>query len=98
MGGPGRRLPSGTVTICFTDIEGSTRLLTSLGDAYDDLLAQHRRLLRAEFAAHAGIEVNTEGDAFFVVFTSATDAVFAALGAQRALARHRWPENAVIKV
>ena len=67
-----RDLPPGTVTLLFTDIEGSTRLLHELGDRYPDVLAQHRDLLRAAFAAHGGYEVDTQGDAFFVAFPRAT--------------------------
>jgi predicted ATPase/class 3 adenylate cyclase len=79
-------LPSGTVTFLFTDIEGSTRLLHELGDAYPKVLADHRNALRAAFADHSGVEVDTQGDAFFVAFASAIDAANAALSAQRALA------------
>ena len=61
-----RDLPSGTVTFLFTDIEGSTRLLHEHGEGYADLLAEHRRVLRAIFARHTGVEVDTQGDAFFV--------------------------------
>jgi len=68
-------LPRGTVTFLFTDIEGSTRLLHSLGpDAYADALAEHRRVLREAFAAHGGVEVDTQGDAFFVAFPTAEGA------------------------
>jgi class 3 adenylate cyclase len=87
------KLPAGTVTLVFTDIEGSTRLLQQLGDRYLKLLAEHRRLLRAAFTRHGGREVSTEGDAFFVVFTRARDAVAAAAHAQQALANHPWPEG-----
>jgi predicted ATPase/class 3 adenylate cyclase len=90
--------PSGTVTLVFTDIEGSTRLLQRVGDAYADLLEQHRQLLRAAFDAHDGYEVDTEGDAFFIVFASANDAVAAAAEAQQALARHEWPPEVEIRV
>jgi predicted ATPase len=79
-------LPAGTVTLLFTDIEGSTRLLDELGEAYTDVLAEHRRLLREAFSRHGGVEVDTQGDAFFVAFTRATDAAEAAVEAQRALA------------
>ena len=82
-----RDLPSGTLTFLFTDIEGSTRLLRDLGDAYADQLADHRRLLREAFARHNGFEVGTEGDSFFVVFASAAEAVSAAAEAQAALER-----------
>jgi predicted ATPase len=79
-------LPTGTVTFLFTDIEGSTRLLETLGDDYADVLAEHRRILRDAFAAHDGVEVDTQGDAFFVAFQRATDAAAAAAEAQRVLA------------
>jgi predicted ATPase len=79
-------LPTGTVTLAFTDIEGSTRLLAELGEDYTEVLGEHHRLLRTAFGRHGGIEVATLGDGFFVVFTSALDAVAAASEAQRALA------------
>ena len=82
-----RQLPTGTVTFLFTDIEGSTRLLGELGgDGYADALAEHRRVLRDAVAAHAGVEVDTQGDAFFIAFARASDAVSAAAAAQDALA------------
>jgi predicted ATPase/class 3 adenylate cyclase len=80
-----RELPSGTVTFLFTDIEGSTRLLDELGDAYAEALAEHRRQLRAVFERHGGIEVDTQGDAFFVAFPRAGDALAAAAEGQRVL-------------
>lgn len=79
-------LPTGTVTLLFTDIEGSTRLLERLGDAYADTLAEHRRVLREAFERHGGVEVGTEGDSFFVAFPSATGALAAARDGQDALA------------
>jgi predicted ATPase/class 3 adenylate cyclase len=79
-------LPSGTVTFLFTDIEGSTRLLRELGDEYADVLADHRRALREEFARHGGVEVGTEGDSFFVAFARASDALAAAAAAREAIA------------
>jgi predicted ATPase len=79
-------LPTGTLTLLFTDIEGSTRLLDELGERYVDVLAEHHRLLRESFERHGGVEANTQGDGFFVVFPSATDAVAAAAEAQRSLA------------
>ena len=79
-------LPTGTVTLLFTDIEGSTRLLERLGDAYADTLAEHRRMLREAFERRGGVEVGTEGDSFFVAFPSATDALAAAREGQAALA------------
>jgi predicted ATPase/class 3 adenylate cyclase len=81
-----RKLPSGVVTLLFTDIEGSTRLLHELGDGYGDALDDHRRVVRAACAAHDGVEVDTQGDAFFMAFARASDAAAAAVDAQRGLA------------
>src|SRR5918992_3204804 len=80
-----RDLPSGTVTFLFTDIEGSTKLLQELGDTYVEALEGHRQVLRKAFADHGGVELDTQGDAFLVAFSRATDAVAAAADAQRAL-------------
>ena len=80
-----RDLPRGTVTFLFTDIEGSTRLLSELGERYANALAEHRRLLREAFRAHGGVEVDTQGDAFFYAFAKAADAVAAAVEAQEML-------------
>ena len=91
-------LPTGTVTLLFTDIEGSTRLLRRAGDAYAGLLAQHRALLEQAFLAHRGVVVDQEGDAFFVAFASAKDAVAAAADAQRALVSHDWVDENEIRV
>lgn len=78
-----RELPSGTVSFLFTDVEGSTRLLQELGaEGYADALQEHRRVLRDCFARHGGVEVDTQGDAFFVAFASALDALAAAEDAQ----------------
>jgi len=79
-------LPTGTVTFLFTDIEGSTKLLQELGDAYAEALAAHRQVLRKAFADYGGAEVDTQGDAFLVAFARAKDAVAAAAEGQRALA------------
>ena len=80
-------LPSGTVTFLFTDVEGSTKLLHDLGaEGYARALAEHRRLLRDAFTAHGGVEVDTQGDAFFIAFPTAPGAVAAADEATRALA------------
>jgi predicted ATPase len=81
------RLPSGTVTFLFSDVEGSTRLLQERGQAYAELLAQHRRVLREAFVRHGGVEVDTQGDAFFIAFARATDALAAAAEAQEGLAK-----------
>jgi len=78
-------LPTGTVTFLFTDVEGSTRLLRELGDGYADVLAEHRRALRKAFAGHGGVEVDTQGDAFFVAFAKASDALNAAAQGREAL-------------
>ena len=95
---PAPGLPTGTVTLLFTDIEGSTHLLQHLGDSYADVLAECRQLLRTAFQEWNGHEVDTQGDAFFVVFARASDAVLAAAEAQRALAAHPWPEGASVRV
>ncbi len=91
-------LPRGTVTLVFTDIEGSTRLLASLGSRYEEVLADHRRLLREALGAAGGVEVDTQGDAFFYAFARAHDAVAGAVAAQRGLASHPWPESAELRV
>ncbi len=91
--------PTGTVTLLFSDIEGSTRLLERVGtERYAAVLELHRRLLREAFAAHDGYEVGTEGDSFFVVFHRAEDAVAAAELAQQALVGAEWPDDAAIRV
>src|SRR5438270_5905341 len=82
-------LPIGVVTLLFTDVEGSTRLLNELGDDYGEALNEHRRRLRAAFADHEGVEVDTQGDALFVAFARASNAVAAAADGQRALADGR---------
>ncbi|HZS79339.1 MAG TPA: adenylate/guanylate cyclase domain-containing protein [Ktedonobacteraceae bacterium] len=82
------QLPTGTITLLFTDIEGSTQLLQQLGKDYAPVLAECRDLLRSAFEQWNGYEVDTQGDAFFVVFARATDAIGAAIDAQCALANH----------
>src|SRR5947207_12506064 len=91
-------LPTGTVTFLFTDIERSTRLLQQLGDRYSGVLEEYRQLLRAAFQRWNGHEVDTQGDAFFVAFARATDAISGAAAAQRALASHVWPEGVIVRV
>jgi predicted ATPase/class 3 adenylate cyclase len=93
-----RELPAGTVTLLFTDIEGSTRLIQQLGERYADILEECRHLLRSAFHQWQGHEVDTQGDAFFVAFARATDAVAAAVAAQRALSNHAWPEGVTVRV
>jgi predicted ATPase/class 3 adenylate cyclase/Tfp pilus assembly protein PilF len=92
------QLPTGTVTFLFSDIEGSTQLLHQLGSAYADALGEHQALLRAAFTAHEGVEVDTQGDAFFVAFATAPRAVAAAAEATRALATREWPEGTTLRV
>ena len=91
-------LPTGTVTFLFTDIEGSTRLLGQLGERYAAVLEDHRRILRAAVESAGGMEVSTEGDSFFVVFELASQAIQAAVDAQRALASHAWPPDGTVSV
>ena len=91
-------LPSGTLTVLHTEIEGSTLLTVHLGDRYPEVLATHCVLLRAAFAAHEGHEVDTQGDSFFVVFSRATQAVAAAVAIQHALAAAAWPEGGTVRV
>ena len=91
--------PTGEVTLLFTDIEGSTRLLERLGaERYSKALDLHDRLLREAFDQNGGYEVDNEGDAFFVAFASAPDAVAAAARAQQALASAEWPDEGAIRV
>ena len=80
-----RDLPAGTVTLCFTDIEGSRQRLQHLGDKYGDALAAHRDPLHAALRAHGGAEVDTQGAAFFTAFSGIARAVTMAVNAQRAL-------------
>lgn len=90
--------PTGTVTFLFTDIEASTRLLTVLGDRYHDVLDLHDDILRGVWARHDGYEFNTGGDAFYVAFGSADDAVRAAADAQRSIESTAWPEGGRIRI
>src|SRR5215469_6620933 len=91
-------LPTGTITMLFSDIEGSTMLLSALGDRYGEALSAQRSLLRAAFSACGGKEMGTEGDSFFVVFESAQDAVRSCVAAQRALSAHDWPGGVAVRV
>jgi class 3 adenylate cyclase len=98
MAGMGGKLPVGTLTFLFTDIEGSTRLLRALGQRYASVLERHATIVRRALTDHHGIEVSTEGDAFFAVFTSASDGVRAAVAIQRRLAAEDWPEGQSVRV
>jgi class 3 adenylate cyclase len=91
--------PRGTVTFLFSDIEGSTDLLRRVGDdAFAAINGHHRHLLRVAFEAQRGCEIDTAGDGFFVAFESASTAVAAAIGAQRALVSFGWPDGAEVRV
>ena len=90
--------PTGTVTFFFSDIEGSTRLLEALGEDYRDLLERHHRLVRETFERCGAVEVGSEGDSFFAIFASATDAVTSAVAIQRAIAAETWPRASMVRV
>ena len=91
-------LPTGTLTMLFSDIEGSTALVRRLGERYSEALSAQRTLLRAAFRSFGGRELSTEGDSFFVVFESAIAAVGCCVAGQRALARHDWPDGVKVRV
>ena len=91
-------LPQGTVTLLFTDIEGSTRLLQQVGERYRDVLAESRQLLQTAFQRWNGVVVDTQGDAFFVAFARANDAVSAAVDAQRTLFSTTFMEDVTVRV
>ena len=91
-------LPTGTVTFFFSDIEGSTKLIQELGDAYPEALLAHHTLQREALKAHHGQELRTEGDSFFIVFGSALDACAGAAAVQRALSGHQWPRQASVRI
>jgi len=82
----------------FSDIEGSTRLLSRLGERWAEALSVQRSIMRAEIARWGGREMGTEGDSFFVVFASATDAVRAALAMQHGLQAYAWPLDEPVRV
>jgi predicted ATPase/class 3 adenylate cyclase len=92
-------LPSGPITFLFTDIERSTERAVSIGDErYAQLLQTHRTLLRDALGSHKGLEFATEGDALFFAFGRPTDAMLAAIAAQRAIDGHEWPEEFPVRV
>jgi predicted ATPase/class 3 adenylate cyclase len=91
-------LPTGTVTFLFTDIEGSTRLVQSLGDRYRDLINLHGTLIREAVASEGGTQFGSEGDAVFAVFPDAARGVAASVATQRALASAQWPDDAQVRV
>jgi class 3 adenylate cyclase len=93
-----RDLPTGTITLLFTDIEGSTQLLQRVGERYAGLLHECRTLLRSAFSAYHGHEVDTQGDAMFAAFARASDALEASVAAQRELALRSWPGAVAVRV
>ena len=91
-------LPRGTLSLLFTDIEGSTQLQHRLGERYREVVNEHRRLLEATIESHGGQVVDRQTESFFVVFPRMRDAAAAAADAQRALAAQEWPDGAQVKV
>ena len=98
MAATAAELPTGTLTMLFSDIEGSTVLVRRLGERYGEALSAQRTLLRAAFRSFGGRELSTEGDSFFVVFASAIAAVGCCVAGQRALAGHDWPDGVTVRV
>ena len=90
--------PTGTLTLFFSDMEGSTRLARALGDDWPDVLARHRKVLREVVESEGGIVVDCQGDSMFAVFVSASAGVRAASEAQRRLAAERWPDGVAVRV
>jgi len=90
--------PSGTITFLFTDIEGSTRLLEKMGSEYAIVLSDHHKIMRSAIQKWNGREVDTQGDAFFVTFTRALDAVQCAADIQRSFATHKWHMGEQLRV
>src|SRR4051794_26077915 len=91
--------PTDTLAFLFTDIEGSTALLSRLGDAaYAGVLSEHRSIIRFGLSAHDGHEVDTQGDAFFAVFSSPRSCIAAVVEMQRALESNRWPVGEHVRV
>jgi DNA-binding NarL/FixJ family response regulator/class 3 adenylate cyclase len=91
-------LPTGTVTFLFTDVENSTGHVLDLGEAYAQVIADHRRLVRAALDEHRGYEVDSRGDEFFLAFAHARDAVEAAIAIQRKHESYRWPGDRQVRV
>ena len=87
------QMPTGTVTLMFTDIEGHTKMWEQMGDDFMPVLEEHNTILRSAAAKYNGYEVKTEGDAFMLAFAKASDAVLCAVEAQLALVNHPWPED-----
>lgn len=94
----GEELPTGTVTMLFSDIEGSTAMVHRLGELWPEVLQQQREICRESWTKHSGIELGTEGDSFFVVFETAEQAVEAALEATRSIKAAEWPGGDLVRV
>ena len=93
-----RQLPTGAVTFFFSDVQDSTGLLQRRASDFKGLIERHGAIIRRCLVAHRGVEVRTEGDSFFAVFTSPTDALAAAAEIQQRLAVETWPEGGIVKV
>jgi DNA-binding NarL/FixJ family response regulator/class 3 adenylate cyclase len=91
-------LPTGTVTFVFTDIEGSTRLVRELGDAYVSVIADHRRLVRTALDEHGGFEIDCRGDEFFLAFQQPAEAVATAVAIQESHDAQAWPDERSVRV
>ncbi len=91
-------LPTGTVTFLFTDVEGSTALAHRLAHDFQDVLVEHRNLVRSAVEESNGVEIDVRGDEFFVAFEDAAGAARASIAAQRAISTHDWPENAQLRI
>lgn len=97
-GVPVTALPEGDVSLLFTDIQGSTKMLGRLQDLYGQVLALHHTILRRAFADHGGHEVDTQGDSFLAAFKKPGEAVAAAVQAQRDLLEQEWPNDEQVLV
>ena len=86
------------MTFVFTDIEGSTKLFHELGDAYIGVLDEHHKILREAIAAHDGVEIKTEGDAFFIAYDEPANAILSMRDAQLALASHSFSHGRPVRV
>jgi predicted ATPase/class 3 adenylate cyclase len=91
-------LPTGTITFLFTDVEGSTRHLAALGPQFQAVLERHHKLLRGAIGRHNGVEVSTEGDSFFCVFSTAADGLAAAVDIQLSMAAEDWVDGHDVRV
>lgn len=87
------QMPTGTVTLMFTDIAGHTAMWERMGNDFMLILEEHNTIIREAAAKYNGYEVKTEGDAFMLAFAKASDAVLCAVEAQVALVNHPWPED-----